>query len=130
MSEDSNEEARVLEVRAALKSLEPWTEALITMTQYLDPDDDVIRETHLQSTLLDLVTASRTLTDLSVRLTRAVAAYLVTERGISRSAVAEAAGVSRQAVNKWIEAHNTDLARGLDPRDIEPPHPFHVIPRR
>lgn len=129
MSEDTDD-ARVLEVRAALKSLEPWTEALITMTQYLDPDDDVIRETHLQSTLLDLVTASRTLTDLSVRLTRAVAAYLVTERGISRAAVAEAAGVSRQAVNKWIEAHNEDIGRGLDPRDIEPPRPFHVIPRR
>lgn len=129
MSEDTDD-ARVLEVRAALKSLEPWTEALITMTQYLDPDDDVIRETHLQSTLLDLVTASRTLTDLSVRLTRAVAAYLIEERGISRAAVAEAAGVSRQAVNKWIEAHKHDQAAGLDPRDIEPPRPFHVIPRR
>lgn len=122
------EDARVLEVQAALASLRPWTDALMTMTQYFDPDEDVIRQTHVQTTLLDLVTASRAMSDLSTRLTRAVAAYLIEERGISRAAVAEAAGVSRQAVGKWLEAHAQDQAKGLDPRDVEPPHPFQVLP--
>ena len=122
------EDARVLEVQAALASLRPWTDALMTMTQYFDPDEDVIRQTHVQTTLLDLVTASRAMSDLSTRLTRAVAAYLIEERGISRAAVAEAAGVSRQAVGKWLQAHAQDQAKGLDPRDVEPPHPFQVLP--
>ena len=124
----NTEDARVLEVQAALASLKPWTDALMTMTQYFDPDEDVIRQTHVQTTLLDLVTASRTMSDLSTRLTRAVAAYLIEERGISRAAVADAAGVSRQAVGRWLEAHAQDQAKGLDPRDVEPPRPFQVLP--
>lgn len=113
--------ARVAELRAALTSLSPWTEAVTRMTDRLSPDDTALRDTETINALLDLMMTSRALSDLSVRLTRAVAAYLVLERGLPRATVAAAAGVTRQALGKWITLHQEDP---LDPRDRQPENPF------